>query len=208
MTNTQPDTWSEVADVTISAQSGTDIAFQSLTETVDIDIGSKDFDIINILSGGRLVKFTPQEATTITLEAYPVEAGTINLSSATTGIGFFDLLNTPTTALTVNPVVVPNNHNRNKYRIAIMWTTNTSITASGQVVYPTDYALRVVAADGYFTSVKPSFTDGLLKFTVVYKTPAFDKSASANVKVESIGGTGTATLTLTALASYTSTVKW
>jgi hypothetical protein len=198
-----PDTWSEVGLVTISAQAGTDVAFQCLTETVDIDIGDKDFDVISTLCGARLVKFTPQDVTTITLEAYPVEAGTAGFTTATTGTGFFDLVSTVGTA---QPLVYTVDKTRTKYRIAIMWTDATSVTAAGQVVAPANFALRVVAADGYFTSVKPSFTDGVLKFTVTYKVAPFDKSASANVKVESVGGASTATLT--ALASYTSTDKW
>lgn len=199
----QPDTWSEVGLVAISPQAGTDVPFQTITETVDIDIGDKDFDVIATLAGGRLVKFNPQEPTTITFEAYPVEAGTTGLASATAGTGFFDLVNTLDNT---QPIVVPVDRTRTKYRVALMWTDATSVTAAGQVIAPTNYALRVAAADGYFTSVKPSFTDGVLKFTVTYKVPPFDKTGTANVKVESVGGSTTATLT--ALASYTSTVKY
>lgn len=200
---TQPDTWSETALVSISAQAGTDVTFQTITEAVDIDIGDKDFDVIATIAGGRLVKFTPQEPTSITLEAYPVDAATTGFTTATTGTGFFDLLNTYDTT---EPHVITVDRNRNKHRIAIMWTNGSATNATAQVVTPTAQALRVVAADGYFTSVKPSFTDGVLKFTVTYKVPPFDKSGNANVKIESINGSATATLT--ALASYTSTVKW
>ena len=198
----QPDTWSEVGKIAIAAQSGTDVPFVTITETMDIDIGDKDFDVINTIAGGRLVKFNPQEPTTITLEAYPVEAGTAGLASATEGTGFFDLMNTLDNT---QPVVVSNDRTRTKYRMAIMWS-DAAVDAEAQVVAPTNYALRVVAADGYFTSVKPSFTDGVLKFTVMFKIPAFDKTGTANVKVESVGGAATATLT--ALASYTSSTKW
>jgi len=198
------DTWSETALIAIAAQAGTDVKFASITETVDIDFGDKDFDVIATLAGGRLVKFNPQEPTSITLEAYPLDAGTTGFSTATTGAGFYDLMSTLDTA---QPLVYSNDHNRNKYRIAILWTDSTSITdATAQVVTPTNSAMRIVASDGYFTSVKPSYTDGVLKFTVVYKVPPFDKNGSANVKVESVSGATTATLT--ALASYTSTTKY
>jgi len=199
---TQPDTWSETAKVAIAAQSGADVHFDSITETVDIDIGEKGFDVINTLAGGRLVKFTPQEPTTITLEAYPLEAGT---DSGATGEGFFDLMNSADTS---QPVTISSDRERDKYRMSIMWTTDTASTtyAESQIVSPTNSCLRAVAADGYFTSVKPSFTDGVLKFTVTYKIPAFDKSGNANLKIESVDGSATATLT--ALASYTSSTKW
>jgi len=200
---TQPDTWSETALVSISAQAGADVTFQTITETVDIGIGDKDFDVTATIAGGRLVKYTPQEPTTITLEAYPVDAATTGFTTATTGTGFFDLLNTYDTA---EPQIITVDRNRNKHRIAIMWTNGTATNATAQVVTPTAQALRVVASDGYFTSVKPSFTDGVLKFSVTYKVPPFDKSGNGNIKIESINGSATATLT--ALASYTSTVKW
>jgi len=197
-----PDTWSEVAKICIAAQSGVDVPFEAITETVDIDIGDKDFDVISTLSGGRLVKFSPQEPTTITLEAYPVAAGTEGLASATAGTGFFDLMNTLDNT---QPIVVLADRTRTKYRMCIMWT-DANVDAEAQVIAPTNFATRVVAADGYFTSVKPSFTDGVLKFTVTFKVPPFDSSGTAYVKVESVGGATTATLT--ALASYTSTVKY
>ena len=191
------DTWSETAWVDIAAQSGSDVAFQTITETVDIDIGDKDFDVIATLAGGRLVKYTPQEPTTITLEAYPVEAGT---DSGTSGKGFFDLLNTADAS---QPVSITVDRTRSKYRIAILWTDNTSVANASAIVGSAYTGLRVVAADGLFTSVKPSFTDGTLKFTVTYKVPPFDKSGTGNVAIQSTD----ATASLTALASYTSTVK-
>ena len=191
------DTWSETAWVDIAAQAGSDVAFQTITETVDIDIGDKDFDVIATLKGGRLVKYTPQEPTTITLEAYPVEAGT---DSGNTGEGFFDLMNTADAS---QPLSITVDRTRSKYRLVILWTDNTSVANASAIVGAAYNALRVVASDGYFTSVKPSFTDGVLKFTVTYKVPPFDKSGTGNVAIQSTD----ATASLTALASYTSTVK-
>lgn len=200
-----PDLWSETALIAISAQGGTNVKFACMTETVDIDIGDKDFDVIAGLCGSRMVKFNPQDVTTITLEAYPLEAGTMNLTATTlSGTGFFDLMNTVDTA---QPLTIPVDRTRTPYRIAIMWTDKTSETdATAAITAPTNTALRIVAADGYFTSVKPSFTDKVLKFTVNYKVPPFDADGSANIKMESVAGSATATLT--SLASYTSTVKW
>jgi len=200
MTSQFDGAWSETALIGITGHDDdNDMNFHAITETVDIDIGDKDFDTIATLSGGRLIKFTPQEPTTITLEAYPVEAGT---DSGTTGKGFFDLMHTQDAS---EPQDIDVDRVRTQYRIAILWTNNTSITAANQLVGTAYAGLRVVAADGYFTSVKPSYTDGILKFTVVYKVPPFDSSGSANVVIQStdIGGAS-----ITALVSYTSTNKW
>jgi len=198
------DIWSETALIAIAAQGGTDVKFACLTETVDIDIGDKDFDVITGLCGSRMIKFNPQDVTTVTLEGYPLEAGTAGFTTATTGAGFFDLMNSVDTS---QPLVIPVDRTHTPYRMAIMWTDKTSETdATAAISSPTNTALRFVAANGYFTSVKPSFTDKILKFTINFKVPPFDKDGSANIKMESVAGATTATLT--ALASYTSTVKW
>jgi len=198
------DTWSETALVAIAAQGGNDVKFQTITETVDIDIGDKDFDVIATLAGGRLVKFNPQEPTTITLEAYPVEAGTEGFTTASTGTGFFDLMNSFDTS---QPLEISVDRVRNKLRMVILWTDKTSETdACAEIESPTNAGLRIIAADGYVTSVKPSFTDGLLKFTITYKVPPFDKDGNPNIEIQSVNGVASATLS--ALDSYTSTTKW
>lgn len=194
------DSWSELGLVSITAQGGTVVEFKTLTETVDIDIGDKEFDALPMISGGRVVKFTPQEPTEITLEAYPIEAGT---DTGAVGKGFFDLLNT---ADATQPVSVSVDHTRSKYRMSLLWTDKADATTAeeGLLTASTESGLRILAADGFFTSAKPSFTDGILKWTVKFKVPAFDKSGTANVKIESTDGTAD----MPAPASYTSSVKF
>lgn len=191
-------TWSEFCKVGICAQSGTEIEYQSITETVDIDIGNKDFDVISMLGGGRIVKFNPQEPITITLEAYGTDAGT---DTGTTGKGFFDLMNTVDTS---QPVTVSADRIRNKYRLVLLWTDDSSNVGPSKSVLSGKNALRMVAADGKFTGVKESFTDGITKFTVTFKVEPFDSSGDANFKMESTDNTAV----LAALASYTSSAKW
>lgn len=197
------DTWSETALIAISKIDGTNTQYACLTETVDIDIGDKDFDVMNTLCGGRLVKFNPQDATSITLEAYPVEAGTD--TPGTSGNGFFDLMNTQDGS---QPMQIDNDRNRDKYRMAVLWTDKSGVTDATAAIDGSNSGLRFVAADGYFTSVKPSFTDGVLKYTVIFKVPPFDKAGDANIKMESTDGTAT----LSALADYDSAspsnTKW
>jgi len=196
------DAWMETCLVSIAAQAGTDIPFQALTETVDIDLGEKDIEGVPLVNGGRVTKWTPEGDTSITLEAYPLEAGNDDISAATAGTGFFDLLHVEDTS---QPAVITNSRTRNKYRIAIMWTDDTAVTNAASAVATTaSTAMRVTAANGYITSVKPSFTDGILKFTIVFKVAAFTKAAAGQILMESCD----ATASLTALQSYTTTVKW
>ncbi len=191
-------TWSEFCKVGMCSQSGTEIEYQSITETVDIDIGDKDFDVIATLGGGRLFKFNPQEPITITLEAYGTEAGT---DSGTTGKGFFDLMNTVDTS---QPITISTDKIRNKYRLVLLWTDDSNNAGPSKSILSGKSALRIVASDGKFTSVKESFTDNIVKFTITYKVEPFDSSGNANIKIESTDDTAV----LPALASYTSSTKW
>jgi len=191
-----PETWSEKAKVSICVEGGSDVQFESLTETIDIDIGDKDIEAITTTKGGRLVKYTPQEMTSTTLEAYPLEAGT---ATGTTGQGFFDLLNTQDAT---QPISISVDHTRCRYRMAVLWTNDSTNTSAHGAVASGSLGLRVVTC-GFFTSAKPSFTDGVLKWTVMMKAPPFKKDGTANVNV----GSCNATATMTALAAFTATVN-
>jgi len=190
------DSWMETCLVGISVLAGTDVAFAALTETVDFDVGEKDIEGVPLVNGGRVTKWSPEGDSSITLEAYPLEAGT---DSGTTGKGFFDLLHAQDAAV---PIRISNTTARSKYRVLVLWTNDATATTAGAITTNTYSALRIGLANGHFTSVKPSFTDGMLKFTVVYKCAAFTKAGASNVMMESAAGT-TATDILPIIAAYT-----
>ncbi len=203
--------WNEMCLISISpivatAASAKNVHFGALTETVDIDIGDKDFDQIVLVNGGRLPKVTPEAQTTITFEAYPLYAGEEGLISGagTAGQGFFDLLHAEDTG---EPLSISNTRARTKCRVALLWTDSLTATdATINYVCPTNKAKRFVFADGYFISVKPSFTDGLLKYTVKYKANPFASDGSSRIAFQSVGST-TVTANLGTLVSYTTT-QW
>ena len=188
------DTWSETALVSISKASGTEIEFYTITETIDVDVGDKDFDVIANLAGGRLVKFNPEEPTTITLEAYPVEAGT---DSGTEGKGFFDLLWGGILSDTTQPLELSASRTREAHRMTLLWTDDTTVTTATASINLNQSGMRIIAKNGYCTSVKPSFTDKVLKYTITYKFPPYDKDGTANVTVQSTDGTSTSTMAAT-----------
>ena len=195
------DSWMETCLIAISIASGSDIQFAGLTETVDFDIGEKDIEGIPLVNGGRMTKWTPEGDSTITFEAYPLEAGT---DTGTTGNGFFDLMHTVDSAV---PIRITNDRNRAKYRVLVLWTNDPTPTTAQAATAENYSALRIGMADGHFTSVKPSFTDGELKFTVMYKVAAFDKSGTGNVMMESCAGASGSDV-LPAVATYTSSNKF
>lgn len=191
--------WLEEAIVTITEVGGTDYDYQTLTETVDIDQGDRDIEAITVLSGGRITKFTPEDVTTVTLECYALEAGTTSDNNK----GFFGMFWDEQSLGSNSELQISATRSRTKYRMVILWTDQANTTtAPAQIV--NSYALRWIGAEGYITSVKPSFTDGILKFTVTFKVPPYDEDGASNIKVESLAGSGT----LSALSSYTSTTKF
>ena len=195
------DAWMETCLIAISAAGGSDVAFAGLTETVDFDLGEKDIEGVALVNGGRVTKWSTEGDKTITLEAYPLEAGT---DSGVEGKGFYDLMHT---ADSVVPIRVINDRNREKYRILVLWTNDSTATTAQSITAENASALRIGLADGHFTSVKPSFTDGILKFTVAYKCAAFDKLGVGNALMESAAGSS-ATDILPVIASYTSSNKF
>jgi hypothetical protein len=195
------DAWMEACLIAISKVGGSDIQFAALTETVDFDIGEKDIEGVALVNGGRVTKFSPEGDSSITFEAYPLQAGT---DTGTTGKGFFDLMHTVDSSV---PIRITNDHNRDKYRVLVLWTNDPTPTTAQAATANTYSALRIGMAEGFFTSVKPSFTDGILKFTVTFKVAAFDKSAVGNVMMESCAG-GSAPDVLPAIAAYTTSNKF
>jgi len=194
--------WLEQAIVTITEIGGTDYDYQTLTESIDIDLGDRDIEGVATLGGGRITKFTPEADTTITLECYALEATTPDDAATGAGRGFFGHF---WNAAAADPQQMSALRTRLKHRIVILWTDNTSDSTAPIALDDVDkQALRFIASNGYVTSVKPSYTDDILKFTVTMKFPTYDKSGVACIRVESTEAANT----LAALNSYTTTSKW
>lgn len=167
------DAWSEMALVTINPSGKGDILFQTLTETIDMDVGAKGVDYIPLISGGRVAKLTPQEDITVTMELYPLQAGTTtwpNAAATTAALGVFDLLDGEAGQSGGC------DHTRLQIRLTVMWTNNATANNATAVTIIGDTAMRLSFADGYLDSVKPSFTDGILKYTITAKFPAYNKA--------------------------------
>ncbi len=195
------DAWMETCLVAFSKIGESDIQFAAVTETIDFDIGEKDIEGTPLVNGGRVTKWIPEGDSSVTLEAYPLEAGT---DTGVVGKGFYDMMHTVDASV---PIRIVNDRNRDKYRLLVLWTNDPTPTTAQSVTANTYSAFRIGMADGHITSVKPNFTDGDLKFTIMYKVAAFDKSAAGNVMMESCAGS-TAGDILPAIASYTTSNKF
>ena len=180
-----PDAWTETFLVTIMQKSGTAKDFRALITTYDISGGDKDFTSIANAKGGRIKNFAVQTDYEVTLEGYATQAGNNE--------GFFDL-QFPGTAGATNPLSYSVDHDHTQYLLSLMHTIDTSATSAVAASTQDERALRDTFKNGHFTMVNQSFTDGICKFTLKFKSAPFNKAATANVTFESTDGSTTSPL--------------
>lgn len=197
------DAWMETCLIEVQRYAdGTAHNMAGITETIDFDVGEKDIEGVPLVNGGRVTKWSPEGDTSLTIEGYPLEAGTID--GVTTGTGFSDMLHTQDAAV---PIRVINTRNRDKFRVLVLWTNDSTATTAASATAADASALRIGLVNAYCTSVKWSFTDDILKCTAIFKCAAFDKAGSGNVLVESAAG-ASGTDILPAIAAYATTYKF
>jgi hypothetical protein len=168
----------------ISLKDGTTVSsLHAITETIDISQGDKPVEHIATVSGGRVTKFNPEEDTEITFEGYPISIGDKDATSQD-GLDLFFHGGTDSAA----PFSVSSSLTRTVFTVTIMWTDSTATSATSSVPSG-NYALRYNFANCYMTSCKPSFTDGILKATYVFKCAPRNKAGTSNITVESTDGT-------------------
>jgi hypothetical protein len=190
--------WSEVCLVSIQPKGGTEVQLAAMTETVDIDPGSKDIEQIATLIGGRVVKKVPQDITTITFEGYPIGIATANNK----GLAQFFHITNAATYDTTEPLAVTSSLGRDLFRVVILWSEVAPATASA-ITSALSAAYRFTAANAYMTSYKESFTDGILKATFEFKVPPFNKQGTAQTREESTETATNTTSALQTLSAYT-----
>jgi len=197
--------WSDCAKVTLTEQQAVnvDLEFYTLTETIEITDGDRPIETQPVLCGGRITRVRPQEDTTVALKLYPVHA--FNPTSDGTAQAIDDLFyDTETIIEAAKQVNVSNaSGTRKKFRVAVLWTDDTTATNAVGAMAKTSLAYRWVCRNAYITGVSRSFgADGqLLSIDVTLTVPAQTKAGSANIMAQST--TSDATADLAALTDYT-----
>ena len=193
--------WSEIAYVTIwKCGDATGAEYAALTETIDIDQGTKDMEYMSTLYGGKVGKRVPQGELTITFEAYPLSVGGEITGQAT---GTASLFQGGTTWPTTDPKIIYSTPHRDVYRISMLWTDSTAggLVGSGATGIGFN-AYRFSVASAVCTQMNPSFTDGIMKVSMEFKAAPYNKWRISNVREESTAGV---LLGLTALSVYNAT---
>lgn len=188
----------------IEVTDGTTImTLHGLTETVDIDIGEREVDVLNLVNLGQIMKFGSVGMSTITFEGYCLEAGSIAAGAAT---GFWDFFASRPGIDAAEPQSISISNTATRFRVTVLWTDEVAATSASEEIASGSKCRRFVIAECACTGCKDSFTDGILKSTLTFKGAAFDNGGSAVIKMESKDGTGDA---LAALGAYTpGSVYW
>jgi len=186
------DAWSEKALVSITKIGGTDVEFCTKTTSIDISGGGQDTETVRTFCGD-ITRLNPQEPFEISLDVVPVYADD------------FDSIYFGGTD-TTQPLEFTAGTSRDKYRVVILWTTDTTVTSATAATTAGEEAYRLIFAECYAVSFDKTYdADGYLQGTITFKCSAKDKSGDPNVAVQSDDGSGTG---LAALNPYTSTTKW
>lgn len=131
------DAWQRHAYISIESSSTVKMQYEALTSSINIEIGERAVDIIELLNMGQIMKFGPVGMTTITLEGYPMYAGTADTSGATRGTpkggkaeGYFELFASSGHVDTAQPLAISMTNNATRYRIAILLTNDAVVTGT------------------------------------------------------------------------------
>jgi hypothetical protein len=186
-----PESWQEVAILTIKNGS-TKTNFALLTESFEVNNGEKAVEGLATVSGGRIMKWTPEGDTEVTCKIVPVGVGK---SNDTTADGFWGLFQPG--AGTTDPIMASSSKTRTLYSVAIMWTSSAladAFTSSATSAAAT----RFVMKNAYITKLTHSFgtSDGLMA-DMTLKCGAYDKSGNPNIVWDSASGAGAALNVLT-----------
>ena len=198
-----PDAWEETALVAITKLAGSDIEFAAITETIDISEPDYPIESIANLAGGRIVKQSPMEDGEITLEIYPVEL------DSTSGIGLFQqyiggTYDTSEPLATDSSWPASVDRTRDSFRVTVLWTNSPAVVAANAATAAATDSLRFSCMGARLTSHKTSFTDGIVKTTVTFKFPAFNKAGTVMMfRWESADQTA-----LDAIATYDDQDSW
>lgn len=199
--------WGETFFASLAIQGGSEIqlAGKITPSSLAINRGGKDFEPLHLANGGNFEKIMPEPPSEITIDAYVLYAGNGDVSAATSLAGLHDLFFG--TEDTSDIIIISNTRVRNRFRLTILFTNDSTVTSAiGQVANGSD-ALRLGFADGFITKIDEQMEDdGAFKIPFTFKVVPFDSAGTSNVRVQSQKSSDTGPLT--AFAAYTSSTKF
>lgn len=202
-----PHAWQETVLISLTPQadgsgSSTDYEFAARTKDISIGTGNKPVEGVPINNGGRVYKTSPEEDAEWTFS----ECYFIGLETTTTDYSVAQFFENPSNIDTSDPRSVTDSRQRQKFRVSLTWTDDTSATSGAGATTAGDESYRIAVADAYITGFTEEWGDGILTAEFTVKIPPFDISGTANRKRDHVGD-GAAS-GLSALGDYNEDQKW
>jgi len=195
--------WQERALISLReyGASGAILEFWGKTDDIKLSGGGRKISLKQLMNGGNLVKFDPQEIIEAVITAYPTEIDEgLALSMGNTN---------PAS----QPLSATNSLVRKNFRLAVMWTDDPTCAsaeaATTNIDVSTAYkAMRLILTNCYSRNPLPTFDDKELKHSIEVEAAPFKASLTnglpdGNLKVESTDGTHDALL-----LSIAATTTW
>jgi len=133
--------WQRKAFISVESTSLIKLQYESMTETIDIDMGERDLDVVNLLNLGQIPKHGAIGICTITFEGYPLQAGTADTASATVGTpssgvatGYFDTFASTQNVDSSSELDIDMSNTLTRYRVAILWTDDPDLAGTVSAV--------------------------------------------------------------------------
>jgi len=180
--------WYDKAYISVSEKGGSEVQLRSKTTSLSITGG--DFDIEGIETfGGKVKRIGTREDIEITFDGIP------------TSLQDFDWMfhGASNTATSITSSSVKD------YRVTILWTDQSGVTAATQAINTSSEAYREIYAEANLISLEKNMDAGEhLTATMTFKLAYEDEDGSINFKKEMCGTSSD----LSAVPSYTTTTKF
>lgn len=185
------DSWQRKAFISVESSSTVKMQYESLTSSISIEVGEREYDKIDLLNLGQIAKHGPMGIVTLTLEGYPMYAGTPDTSDATRGTpksgiakSYWEVFAQVGHMDTADPVTNTITNDVTRYRVAILWTDQSTLSDTASA--SSNGAPPTITVDGTpFTA--DDYNGAMLKMT----------SGTASGGVYMITDTSTSAFTLT-----------
>jgi len=186
---TKNEAWYNKAYISVSAEGGNEIQLRAKTTSLGISGGNFDIESLETFSG-KIKKVGTREDFEISFDGIPISHQDFDWI-------FHGLTTNTATSITSSSV--------KDYRVTILWTDETGVTAAGQAISTASEAYREMYAECNLVSLEKNMDAGEhLTATIVFKCPFEDTGGSVNFKKEGCDTTSA----LTSSSAYTSTNKF
>ena len=178
MALTQNEAWYSKAYISVTAESGSEVQLRAKTTSLGVSGGNFDIESIDTFSG-KIKKVGTREDFEISFDGIPISHQDFDWI-------FHGLTTNTATSITSSTVL--------DYRVTMLWTDETGITAAGQAIATASEAYREMYAECNLVSLEKNMDAGEhLTAAMVFKCPFEDTGGTVNFQKKSCDTTSAMT---------------